>query len=350
LIAEIGGPSPGTDYDVMTVSGTVTVNPGAALQVSRLGGYCQSSSSRIINAGALTGDFGTKTVNPAGGTLSTSIGAGSYDVTVDCRLPQAITFAPVPGKTFGNLPFAVTASASSGLPVSFTTTGTCTNSGSTITITGAGSCTITASQSGNAAYQAAADVQQTVSIAKARALLILSDLSQIYSGTPRVVGWRTVPAGLTVVAVTYDGSPTPPVNAGRYAVVATLNNPNYLAASPPGTLVVDQASTSTTVTSSLNPSPAGVAVSFVAVVTAPGGGTPTGTVSFKDGGVEFGKPNPIGRKTLEPCPAPAAPNTACAMYRISTLTKGKHSITADYFGDVNLTPSSSPTLTQQVKP
>jgi hypothetical protein len=348
-IAEIGGPSPGVDYDVMTVSGTVTIDPSAALQVIRLGGYCPSSSSRIINAGALIGDFGTKTVNPAGGTLSTSIGAATYDVAVDCRLPQTITFAPPPGTTFGDPPFTVAATASSGLPVSFTTTGTCTNAGATVTITGAGSCTITASQGGNAAYQAAPDVQHVVSIARARATLILSGLSQIYDGTPRVVGWRTIPAGLTVVSVTYDGSPTPPVNAGRYDVVATLNNPNYLAASPTGTLVVDQAPTSTVVTSSLNPSPSGVAVSFVAVVTAPGGGTPTGTVAFKDGGVEFGKPNPIGRKTLGPCPAPAAPNTACATYRISTLSKGKHSITADYFGDVNLTPSSSPVLTQQVK-
>src|SRR5439155_1298694 len=53
---------------------------------------------------------------------------------------------------------------------------------------------------------------------------------------------------------------------------------------------VKQAATTTTVVSSLNPSAFGQAVTFTATVnvTAPGAGTPTGTVTFKDGNTVLG--------------------------------------------------------------
>jgi hypothetical protein len=68
------------------------------------------------------------------------------------------------------------------------------------------------------------------------ATVTLSGLSQVYDGTPRVVTATTTPSGLSVV-VTYDGSPTPPVAVGSYAVVATVSDPNYVG-STNGTLVV----------------------------------------------------------------------------------------------------------------
>lgn len=80
------------------------------------------------------------------------------------RLAQTITFAPLPDKTFGDLPFDVAATASSGLAVTFRVSGTCTLSGSTVTLTGAGSCTVTASQAGNSNYLAAPEVPQSFAI------------------------------------------------------------------------------------------------------------------------------------------------------------------------------------------
>jgi hypothetical protein len=80
---------------------------------------------------------------------------------------QTINFAALPNKTPSEAPFTVTATASSGLPVSFSATGNCTVSGSTVTITGAGSCTITAAQAGDATYGAATSVSQTFTIASA---------------------------------------------------------------------------------------------------------------------------------------------------------------------------------------
>ena len=90
------------------------------------------------------------------------------DLTV-VKADQTITFGPLAGKTYGAPDFSVSATSSSNLPVSFTASGNCTVSGSTVHITGAGSCTITAHQAGDGHYDAAPDVPQTFSIAKANA-------------------------------------------------------------------------------------------------------------------------------------------------------------------------------------
>jgi hypothetical protein len=68
----------------------------------------------------------------------------------------------------------------------------------------------------------------------------------------------TSPAGLGGVSVTYNGSTTPPTNAGSYMVTATLNNPNYAAAPVTGTLVINSATTPTpspTTTPTTTPTP-----------------------------------------------------------------------------------------------
>jgi hypothetical protein len=79
-----------------------------------------------------------------------------------------------------------------------------------------------------------------------------------------------------------------------------------------------QTPTTTTVASSQNPSVAGQAVTFSAVVTG-NGGTPTGTVTFLDGG------SPIGTGTLG--------TNGQTSFTISTLAVGNHMITASYPGD-----------------
>lgn len=76
----------------------------------------------------------------------------------------------------------------------------------------------------------------TLVIGKATATVTLSNLNQTYDGTQKSVTVTTVPAGLAVV-VTYEGSTTPPSAAGSYAIVATVNDSNYLG-SAEGTLVI----------------------------------------------------------------------------------------------------------------
>jgi hypothetical protein len=157
-------------------------------------------------------------------------------------VPQTITFEPIGDKNYGDAPFEVTASASSGLPVSFTASGGCSVSGSTATIFEAGSCTITAHQPGNASYSPAEDVSHTFAISKAAASLSVESAQFIYDGSERNVTVSSSPAGLSGVFVTFtlNGAPVVglPVNAGVYQVNATLNNPNYSAAPATGTLTI----------------------------------------------------------------------------------------------------------------
>src|SRR5438270_13179092 len=82
------------------------------------------------------------------------------------RAGQTITFGALAGKIFGNPDFSVSGTASSGLALSFGASGVCSVTGSTVHLTGAGSCTITASQAGDANFNAAASVPQAFSIAR----------------------------------------------------------------------------------------------------------------------------------------------------------------------------------------
>lgn len=78
-----------------------------------------------------------------------------------------------------------------------------------------------------------------VTVGKATATVALNALSQTYDGNPKPAGATTTPAGLAV-DLTYNGSATAPTNAGSYAVVATVNDPNYQGTAS-GTLVIGHA-------------------------------------------------------------------------------------------------------------
>jgi len=93
------------------------------------------------------------TINGSGGNLTQTISG----------------FEAIPDKTYGDEAFVVSATASSGLDVIFTSSdenvATCTGTnGSTITIINAGTCQIFANQPGNAIYLPATEVPQTLNI------------------------------------------------------------------------------------------------------------------------------------------------------------------------------------------
>jgi hypothetical protein len=136
---------------------------------------------------------------------------------------QTITFGPLSGKVFGDADFAISASASSGLPVNFTTTGGCTVLGTTVSITAAGSCTITAHQAGNDEYLAAEDVSQSFQIQQAVPLIQWTPAS-LMSGTP--LGPSQLNATATVVggvALSGTFSYTPPAGTSFAAGTVTLS-------------------------------------------------------------------------------------------------------------------------------
>ncbi|HWA28885.1 MAG TPA: immunoglobulin domain-containing protein [Lacunisphaera sp.] len=73
-------------------------------------------------------------------------------------------------------------------------------------------------------------------VTKATAAITLGSLFATYDALPHAVTATTNPAGRTVT-FTYDGSANPPSNPGSYAVVATIDDPNYFGTAS-GTLVI----------------------------------------------------------------------------------------------------------------
>jgi len=100
------------------------------------------------------------------------------------KADQEITFGAFDDGTYGDLDFDVDAFASSELPVVFTASGGCTVSGATVHLTAAGSCTVTASQAGDANYNAAPAVPQTFEIAKADQEISFGPLQDKAYGDP----------------------------------------------------------------------------------------------------------------------------------------------------------------------
>jgi CSLREA domain-containing protein len=105
----------------------------------------------------------TITASQPGDALHNAATPVSQTFTVT-RGSQSIAFGPLPDRTVGDPPFAITATASSGLAVSFSASGQCTVSGNMVTLTGVGSCTVTASQPGDTVHTAALPVRQTFAI------------------------------------------------------------------------------------------------------------------------------------------------------------------------------------------
>ena len=67
----------------------------------------------------------------------------------------------------------------------------------------------------NASFTAA-NATGTLVIDRGFATLSLGALEATYDGTPKPVSLTTTPTGLIGVTVTYNGSPTPPTDAGSY--------------------------------------------------------------------------------------------------------------------------------------
>ncbi len=131
------------------------------------------------------------------------------------------------------------------------------------------------------------------------------------------------PASLAVADFNRDGAPD----------IALQNQAN----SAQVVIYLNTGAVAATLTSSSNPSTVGQPVAFKTTVapTLRGViGTPTGTVTFKDGSTVL---------------ATIKVASGSATFTTSTLVKGTHSLTATYSGDGNFIPKSSSVLTQVVQ-
>ncbi|BAP56049.1 NHL repeat-containing protein [Thioploca ingrica] len=127
--------------------------------------------------------------SPGTAVLTTSSSTVS-NISAVSKIDQTITFAALADKTDGDAPFTVSATATSRLPIGFSSTGNCTVTDTIVTLTGVGSCTITASQAGDATYNAAIDVVQTFTITAKKVTLTVSK-----SGTGNGI-ITSLPAGI----------------------------------------------------------------------------------------------------------------------------------------------------------
>jgi len=131
--------------------------------------------------------------------------------------------------------------------------------------------------------------------------------------------------------------PTSSLAIGTHTISAVYAaQANFLGSSSANLLqTIGQANTTTVFTSLTNPSVFGQAVTITATVgvVGPGAGTPTGTVTFKDGGVSIG----TGGLT-----------SGVATFPTSSLSVASHTFTTVYGGDTNFTGSTAGAFVQTV--
>jgi ELWxxDGT repeat protein len=165
---------------------------------------------------------------------------------------QTISFDPIAAKTFGDSPFTVSASASSGLAVTFISSNTsvATVSGDVVSIVGSGTTTISALQLGDENYASTSE-QQTLMVAKADQTITFPAITDHSFGDPAFDLDAVTTSGLPI---TYSSSnpSVADVNGGTLVIkgegsvtiiASALGDGNYNAASPvQGSFVVSSAS------------------------------------------------------------------------------------------------------------
>lgn len=213
----------------------------------------------------------------AGNTQYAAATPAQQSFTV-AKADQTITFGALGGKTYGNAPFTVGATASSGLTVTFSSgsTAVCTVSGTTVTIVAAGSCTINADQVGNTNFNAAPQVPRSFTVAKANQTITFTQpTSPVVATTSATLVFSSdsglpvtmTPTDVTVCSV--SGSTVNYLKAGTCTLTATqTGDTNYNAASQVvHSVTVNLASQTITFNQPTTPANAGTSTPLVATST-----------------------------------------------------------------------------------
>ena len=189
--AATGGTFSSGNYTISYVPGTLSVNPAGqtitfgtladrtygdapySLTATTDSGLTVSYASSDPAVASVSGN--TVTLLKAGSTTITAsqLGDGNHNaatpvaqtLTVN-KAAQTITFGTLADRTYGDAPFDLTATADSGLTVSYASSdpAVASASGNTVTLLKAGSTTITASQLGDGNHNAASPVAQTLTV------------------------------------------------------------------------------------------------------------------------------------------------------------------------------------------
>lgn len=191
-------------------------------------------------------------------TAYTQSPVGTATYTITPAAAQTINFPSLGSQTYGAAPILLTATATSGLPVSYAVTGPAKLSGSKLLITGAGVVTVTASQSGNASYLAAPSVSRSFTIAKAALTATATSLTRAAGASNPPLTYTlsgfvegdtasslSGSAALATTALVTSPAGTYPITFSTENLSATNYRFNYVAGTltiSPGTLVIAPAS------------------------------------------------------------------------------------------------------------
>ncbi|HRI78393.1 MAG TPA: T9SS type A sorting domain-containing protein [Cyclobacteriaceae bacterium] len=146
---------------------------------------------------------------------------------------QTISFNPLPAKNYGDLPFQLTGTSTSGLQLSYTSSdpSVATIVGNIVTIVGVGSTAITASQAGNGIFNPAVDVPQTLLVSKGNQLITFNPFPIKAVNDPPIVAPATVNSGL---AITYVSSNPAVATVSGQTITITGIGTTDITASQPG--------------------------------------------------------------------------------------------------------------------
>jgi uncharacterized delta-60 repeat protein len=190
VVASVGGGSPADGFALTNNKIGQTITFGALANKSF--GDADFTISAIASSGLPVSFAASGNCTLTGKSVHLT-GAGSCSITASqggdsgynaaqdvsrsfniAKAAQTIAFEALANKSFGDADFTLTATASSGLPVSFAANGQCSVTGGLVHLSGAGACTITASQAGDSNHAAAANVSHSFQIASAMTAVSLS--------------------------------------------------------------------------------------------------------------------------------------------------------------------------------
>ena len=211
--------------DVVSFNGTGTFASAAV-----------GTTISVTSTATLTG------ADAANYSLTQPIGL-TANITATPLVPQTITFNALANVVYGDANFNLTATASSGLTVSYMSSNTnvATIAGNVVTIVGVGTTTITASQSGDSVYDAALSANQTLTVTPKALTVTATADNKEYDRTATATITGTLVGVLNIDIVTFNGTGTfATANAGNgIAVTSTstisgANAGNYMLTQPTG--------------------------------------------------------------------------------------------------------------------
>jgi MBG domain-containing protein len=218
-------PANATYNSQFTVAGTAS--SGLAVTYSSSGSCTNTGATFTMTSGtgtcnAIFNQAGNSNYNAASQITETvTAQKANQTITVNTHAPASATY---------NSQFSVAATSNSALAVAYSNSGGCSNAAATFTMTSSTmACIVKYDQAGNANYNAASQVTESVTAQKATATITFSNLTQVFDGLPKFATASTTPPGLTVnITYSQNGNPvSSPTNLGAYAVSAVISDANY---------------------------------------------------------------------------------------------------------------------------